>query len=264
MSKYQIEGGIPLKGKVAISGAKNAAIKEIIAALLTTEEVALNNVPEISDVEVDLEIVKALGVGVKKPQKNSLVLRSQERLKTSIPPVLSAKSRVAIMTMGPLLAREGAVVLPSPGGCPIGERPLDRHLTALERLGASFISEGGLIKGKTTGLSGNRINFPKNTVMGTENALLAAVLAAGETEITGAAMEPEVDDLITLLVKMGARIERDGVDPRVVRVEGVSVLKGAKHAVVPDRNEAVTYAVAAAVTRGDVTLTETKELTRTT
>lgn len=256
MAKYVIEGGIPLRGKICISGAKNAAIKEIVASLLTTEPLTLSNIPEISDVAVDLEIVKALGVEVSKPQINTLVLRSSERLKTEIPSLLSGRSRAAIITMGVLLAREGRVTLPTPGGCPIGERPLDRHLAALESLGASFEVGEGMIEGRAAKLVGNRIFFKKNTVMGTENAVLAAVLAKGETEISGAAMEPEVDDLITLLGKMGAKIERDAADPCIIRVRGVQGLSGTKHAIIPDRNEAVTFAIAAVVTRGDVTLTD--------
>lgn len=253
-ARYLIEGGVPLKGKVYISGAKNAAIKEIAASLLTTGTVTLSNIPEIADVAVDLEIVKALGAEVSKPQRNVLVLRSPEKLRTAIPAPLSGRSRAAIITMGPLLAREGAVSLPTPGGCPIGERPLDRHLAALESLGASFEVTEGTIKGWARKLTGGRIVFKKNTVMGTENAILAAVLAEGETEIAGAAMEPEVDDLILLLGKMGARIEREVTDPRVVRVQGARSLSGAKHTVIPDRIEVVTFAIAAIITSGDLTL----------
>ena len=256
MAKYVVEGGVPLKGKVRISGSKNASIKEIVASLLTTEAITLNNVPEIADVAIDLEIVKALGAEVRKPRPNTLVLRSSKKLRTAIPSPLSVKSRAAIITMGPLLAREGRVILPTPGGCPIGERPLDRHLAALESLGASFEVGEGVIEGRTSKLVGGRIVFTKSTVMGTENAILAAVLAEGETEIEGAAMEPEVDDLISLLQKMGARIERDAANPRLIRVEGVQTLKGAKHRVLPDRSEAVTFAIAAIVTRGDVTLVD--------
>jgi len=255
MAKYLIEGGIPLKGKVHISGAKNAAIKEIAASLLTTEAITLTNVPEIADVAVDLEIVKALGVAVSKPQANTLVLHPPQKLQTTIPAPLSGKSRAAIITMGPLLAREGEVVLPTPGGCPIGERPLDRHLSALESLGARFEVGEGTIKGQAPKLVGGRIIFKKNTVMGTENAILAAVLAQGETEIVGAALEPEVDDLILLLTKMGAQIRRDPTNPSILRIEGVQNLSGASHTILPDRIEAVTFAVAAALTKGDVTLT---------
>ncbi len=255
MPSYKVEGGIPLKGRVEVSGAKNAAIKEMTASLLTSGTVTLNNVPDISDVAIDLEIIKALGVGVGKPKPNTLVLHASDKLKTTVPAPLCAKSRAAIITMGPLLAREGEVNLFTPGGCPIGERPLDRHLNALEGLGASFKIKGGMIEGRAAKLTGGGIAFEKNTVMGTENALLAAVLAKGETEIRGAAMEPEVDDLITLLEKMGAKIERDAAEPRIIRIEGVQNLVGAKHTVICDRNEAVTFAVATAVTRGDITLT---------
>lgn len=254
--KYIIEGGIPLRGTVRISGAKNAAIKEIAASLLTSDSLVLENVPEISDVEVDLEIVKSLGVEVKRPRRGVLSLRSSPKLETKIPSLLSAKSRAAIITMGPLLAREGRVVLSTPGGCPIGKRPLDRHLSALESLGAKFRIDEGKIVGRTKKLRGGRILFRKNTVMGTENALLAAVLAEGETEIAGAAQEPEVDDLIALLNEMGGEIERDSGDPRVVHIQGVSSLKGAKHRILPDRIEAVTFIVAAVMTQGDLLLTD--------
>jgi UDP-N-acetylglucosamine 1-carboxyvinyltransferase len=256
MSKYLIEGGAPLRGEVQISGSKNAAIKEIAISLLTTDPLTLSNIPEISDVAVDLEIVQSLGVTVDKPRPGTLVLRSSDKLKTKIPTALSSKSRAAIIAMGPLLVREGRVSLATPGGCPIGKRPLDRHLAALEKLGASFQIKKGTIEGRAEKLVGGRINFDKNTVMGTESAIITASLAEGDTEIRGAALEPEVDDLITLLTKMGAIIERDVDDPRLVRIEGVQTLKGAKHAVLPDRNEAVTFAVAAAITRGDVVLSD--------
>lgn len=254
--KYIIEGGIPLKGEVRISGAKNAAVKEILASLLTSDEVVLENVPHISDVEVDLEIAKALGVEVRRIGENALSLRSRPSLGTEVPEVLSCQTRSAILTMGPLLAREGRVVLPTPGGCPIGARPLDRHLAGLEALGAKFEIRGEKIVGRAKKLRGGRVVFNKNTVMGTENILLAAAISEGETEILGAAQEPEVSDLIDLLNKMGARIERDVSDPRLIYVQGVPTLSGAKHRVLPDRNEAVTFAVAAAITRGDLLLTD--------
>ncbi len=254
--KYIIEGGIPLKGEVKISGAKNAAVKEIVASLLTFDQIVLENVPDISDVAVDLEVVKALGVEVRKTGKNSLSLHSRLSLGTEVPGILSSRTRSAILTMGPLLAREGKVVLPTPGGCPIGMRPLDRHLSGLEALGAKFEISGEKIVGRTKKLRGGRVVFNKNTVMGTENILLAAVISEGETEIIGAAQEPEVSDLINLLNKMGARIERDASDPRLIHIQGVTTLFGAKHQVLPDRNEAVTFAVAVAITRGDVLLTD--------
>jgi len=251
-----VEGGIPLKGEVRISGAKNAAVKEIIASLLTSDSLVVDNVPAISDVEVDLEVAKALGVEVRRLGRNAFSLRSRPKLGTEVPATLSVKTRSAILTMGPLLAREGRVALPTPGGCPIGARPLDRHLAGLEALGAKFEIGPDKIVGRAKQLRGGRVVFTKNTVMGTENVLLAAAVSEGETEILGAAQEPEVDDLIFLLNKMGARIARDAVNPRIVRVQGVPSLRGAKHTVLPDRNEAVTFAVAAAVTRGDILLTD--------
>jgi len=252
--KYTIEGGVPLKGEVKISGAKNAVIKEIAASLLTHDQVTLENVPAISDVEVDLEIIKSLGVEISR-SPGVLILRPRISLKTEVPADLSGRSRGSIIVMGPLLAREGRVSLPAPGGCAIGERPLDRHLAGLESLGAKFEVKKDKIIGSTKGLKGGRVVFKKNTVMGTENIVLAAATAKGETEVLGAAQEPEVDDLILLLNEMGAKIERDSQDPKIIRIQGVQSLRGANHRVLPDRNEAVTFAVAAAITRGDVLLT---------
>ncbi|OGC38024.1 UDP-N-acetylglucosamine 1-carboxyvinyltransferase [candidate division WWE3 bacterium RBG_19FT_COMBO_53_11] len=252
--KYIIEGGVPLKGEVKISGAKNAVIKEIAASLLTHGQLTLENVPAISDVEVDLEIIKSLGVEISR-SPGVLILRPRISLENEVPAELSCQSRGSIIVMGPLLAREGRVSLPAPGGCAIGERPLDRHLAGLESLGAKFEVKKDRIIGSTKGLRGGRVVFKKNTVMGTENVVLAAVLAEGETEILGAAQEPEVEDLIHLLNEMGALIERDPENPRILRIQGVQSLRGAKHRVLPDRNEAVTFAVAAAITGGDVLLT---------
>lgn len=254
--RYVIEGGIPLKGEVQVSGAKNAAIKETAVSLLTTESITLENVPEVSDLVVDLEIIKALGVEVAKPGSGVLTLGPPVSLKTDVPEKLSCQTRGAIIVLGPLLAREGKVVLPVPGGCAIGLRPLDRHLAGLEALGARFEIRAGKILGRAKKLRGGRVVFKKNTVMGTENIVLAAVLAQGETEILGAAQEPEVDDLINLLRQMGAQVERDPQNPRILRIQGVQTLSGARHRILPDRNEAVTFAVAAAVTRGDILLTD--------
>ncbi|MEX0587311.1 MAG: UDP-N-acetylglucosamine 1-carboxyvinyltransferase, partial [Patescibacteria group bacterium] len=252
--KYIIEGGIPLKGEVKISGAKNAVVKEIAASLLTSDQLTLENVPAISDVEIDLEIVKALGVEVSR-SPGVLILRPPISLRTEVPVRLSSQSRGSIIVMGPLLSRQGRVVLPAPGGCAIGTRPLDRHLAGLEALGAKFEVGKERIVGTAKKLRGGRVVFKKRTVMGTENIMLAAVLAEGETEMMGAAQEPEVDDLAALLNEMGAKIERDSKNPGILRVQGVQSLAGARHRVIPDRNEAVTYGVAAAVTRGDIRMT---------
>lgn len=253
MPYYKVRGGTPLKGSVTISGAKNAAIKMIAASLLTSEEVHLSNIPQIEDVRVDLEVARSLGVKVEEAE-NELRLKADDIGSFSIPEGLSQKTRAAIITLGPLLARFGKATLPPFGGCPIGERPVDRHLKALEALGAKISCASGAIEARAERLVGAPIRFSKTTVMGTENAILASVLAEGETTILGAAQEPEVDDLIELLIKMGAKIERSEEDPGKILIEGVENLSGAAHEVLPDRNEAVTFAVAAAATRGDVTL----------
>jgi len=262
MSYFLVHGGAPLKGTVTISGAKNAAIKMIAASLLTSEEVSLTNVPQIDDVWVDLDVVRTLGVKVES-KGNTLRLRADDIGSFSVPQELSKKTRAAIVTMGPLLARFGKAILPPFGGCPIGKRPVDRHLRALEALGAEISCEKGVIDAKADRLTGAVIRFEKTTVMGTENAILAAVLAEGETTIFGAAREPEVDDLILLLQKMGAQVSRSDEDPGKIVINGVEELHGAAHEVLPDRNEVVTFAVAAAATRGDVTLEKlrTQDLT---
>jgi len=253
MPYFLVRGTTPLKGSVVISGAKNAAIKMIAASLLTSEEVRLSNVPQIEDVRVDLEVAKSLGVKVEE-SGNTLRLRADDIGSFSIPSKLSQKTRAAILTLGPLLARFGKASLPPFGGCPIGLRPIDRHLKALEALGAEISCENGVIEAKAERLVGAPIRFSKTTVMGTENAILASVLAEGGTTIFGAAQEPEVDDLIELLTKMGAEIQRSEEAPGKIIIEGVESLSGATHEVLPDRNEAVTFAVATAATRGDVTL----------
>ncbi len=260
MQKFLIEGGIPLKGQVQISGAKNAAIKMVAASLLTSDEVVLENIPRIDDVGVIVEIVENLGVKTEFLDEHTLGLRADEVFSSEVPHSLGVKSRSSVITIGPLLARFGEVTIPEPGGCRIGLRPIDRHLMVLEKLGAVVSHKGGVYKISVPRLKGAEINFDKNTVMGTENAILASVLAEGETVITNAAEEPEVDDLIVLLVKMGARIKRDESESRRIVVEGVRELAGARHRILPDRNEAVTFAVAAAATRGDVTLTDVRPL----
>lgn len=254
MQKFVIDGGVPLKGQVQVSGAKNAAIKMVAASLLTPEEVVLENVPRIDDVGVVVDVVRNLGVKMELLDEHTLSLRAEDVFSTNIPRSLGVKSRSAVITIGPLLARFGEVVIPEPGGCRIGLRPIDRHLQALESLGADVSYERGLYKLSSARLKGSTIRFEKNTVMGTENAILAAVLAEGETVLVNAAEEPEVDDLIALLTKMGAKVKRDEQESRKIVIEGVRELSGARHQVLPDRNEAVTFACAAAATYGEVAL----------
>lgn len=253
MSHFLIRGGSPLKGSVTISGAKNAAIKMIAASLLTVEEIRLLKVPRIGDVDVDLEIVRLLGVETEW-KGEQLRLRAGDKGSTDIPRHLGSRTRSAVITVGPLLARFGKATLPAPGGCRIGNCPIDRHLAAFECLGAEIEYQGDTVVVRADRLVGAPIRFEKNTVMGTESVILASVLASGETVITGAAQEPEVDDLIELLLKMGAEIERSSNDPGRVVIRGVEKLSGATHEVLPDRNEVVTFAIAAALTCGDVVI----------
>jgi len=260
MQKFVIEGGVPLKGQVQISGAKNTAIKMIAASLLTPEEIVLENVPRIDDVGVVIEIVRNLGVKVGFIDEHTITLRADDVFSTEVPHSLGVKSRSAIITIGPLLARFGEVTIPEPGGCRIGLRPIDRHLKAFASLGATISYNAGVYHLSVPRLKGGTVNFEKKTVMGTENVILAASLAEGETEILNAACEPEIDDLIELLNKMGAKIERDEHEPQRILIEGVRELSGARHRILPDRNEAVTFAVAAAATRGDVTLVDVRPL----
>lgn len=252
LSKFLIEGGAPLKGEVEVCGAKNAAIKMIAAALLTTDEVILSNVPEIDDVFVMVEAAQKLGMTATWVDNHKLSLKAGEISSQKIETSLSCRARSTIMFMGPLLARFGSFSIGEPGGCTIGKnRPINRHLSAFEKMGATINFTGGYYIGEVQGgLKGGEIIFEKNTVMGTENALLACVLSSGLTSILNAAQEPEVDDLILLLNKMGARIER--TEDRLIKVEGVRHLHGSSHEIIPDRNEAVTFAIAAAVTRGDI------------
>lgn len=261
MPEYIIEGGTPLRGTVSISGAKNAAIKMVAASLLTPDPLILHNVPQISDIDVDIEIVKSLGVSVVRKDHTLQLMR--KKLGYRVPKDLSSKTRASAIVMGPLLAVAGKFEIPEPGGCAIGKRPLDRHIAALESLGAKIEFAKGNFRGSIKDLRGGIVSFDKPSVMATENVILASVLAKGGTIITGAAQEPEVDDLICLLNKMGAKIARDAFDPLKIYIEGVDHLSGAEHLILPDRNEAVTFAIAAAVTGGDVTIkgVEPKDLT---
>lgn len=255
MQRFIVDGGTNLKGNLSVSGSKNAAIKMIAASLLTSEEITLSNVPNISDVEVIVNMVRNLGTEVEWIDENKLRLRSVSPVSQKIPTEITRTTRSAVMLMAPLLARYGNFSICSPGGDGIGVRPINRHLDALCAFGAEVGEKDGCYNGRAkTGLHGAEVGFKKSTVMGTETAILAGVLAFGKTIINNAAAEPEVDDLVEFLNKMGAQITRK--DERTIELEGVTVLHGTAHEVMPDRNEAVTYAVAAAVTRGDVTISK--------
>lgn len=252
MPKYIIEGGIPLRGKVRISGSKNAAMKMIAASILTDGEVVLSNVPQIEDVAVIKRMVEGIGIKTERVNDHKLRLSGGSVFSNTIPLDLSSKSRSAIVLVGPLLARFGEAAISEPKDCPLGPRPINRHLEALQALGAEISHQEGVYRLKAKKLVGTAIKFEKNTVMGTENAILAACLAEGKTRIVNAAQEPEVDDLIDLLRGMGAQVER--VEDRLIEIEGVSSLSSASYEIPPDGNESVEFAVAVAITHGDITL----------
>ena len=250
MSKFLIEGGYPLKGKVSLLGAKNSSFKLMIAGLLSNEESLISNVPQIGDVKVVLEIVGTLGGKIKKINAHSYSVSGQGISFFKIPQILGKKSRSSCMFIGPLLGRFGQAYLPYPGGDKIGRRPIERHLEGLKSMGVEIGDANGFFRAKVKKLKGCSCSFPKNTHTGTEVMMMAAVLAQGKTILKNAAQEPEIDDLISFLNKMGAKIKR--VKSRTIEIEGVKKLHGATHRVMFDRNGAVTFACAALATKGDI------------
>jgi UDP-N-acetylglucosamine 1-carboxyvinyltransferase len=249
----RIEGGRRLEGAVSISGAKNAALKLMAAATLTGERCRFTNVPEIEDVHVLTDVLRDIGVTVDHPAPNVYEIASGDAEWLFVPLEAAAKMRASFILLGPLLTRFGRVIISNPGGDRIGRRPVNLHVDAMRALGAEIEYRNGYYFAKAPGrLRGGPINFPQITVMGTENAMLAACLADGHTVIEPAAQEPEVDDLIAFLQKMGAQVERTA--PNRIEIEGRRRLRGADHSVVPDRIETGTFVIAAAVTRGRVTL----------
>jgi UDP-N-acetylglucosamine 1-carboxyvinyltransferase len=251
---FRVEGGRPLSGSVAISGAKNAALKMLAAATLTGERCRITNVPEIEDVRVMAQTLTELGVVVDHPETNVYEVAAGDVEWQFVPLEAAAKMRASFMLLGPLLARFGRVIISNPGGDRIGRRPVNLHVEAMRALGAEIDYRNGYYFATAPGrLRGAAVDFPFVSVMGTENAMLAATLADGHTVIRPAAQEPEVDDLIAFLQKMGASVERSHAD--TIEVEGRKRLRGAEHRVIPDRIEAGTFVVAGAVTGGQITLT---------
>jgi UDP-N-acetylglucosamine 1-carboxyvinyltransferase len=248
---FRIVGRRKLGGRVRISGSKNAALKMLAAATLTGERCRFTNVPEIEDVRVMSEELRDLGVVVDHPAPNIYEVAAGDVDWLFVPLEAAAKIRASFILLGPLLTRFGRVIISNPGGDRIGRRPVNLHVDAMRAMGAQIDYRNGYYFASAPGrLRGTDLNFPLVTVMGTENAILAATLADGRTTITPAAREPEVDDLIALLQKMGAEVSRTA--PDTVVVEGRRRLRGAEHNVVSDRIEAGTFVVAAAVTGGDV------------
>jgi UDP-N-acetylglucosamine 1-carboxyvinyltransferase len=251
---FRVEGGRPLAGSVAISGAKNAALKMLAAATLTGERCRITNAPEIEDVRVMAQTLTELGVVVDHPETNVYEVAAGDVEWQFVPLEAAAKMRASFMLLGPLLARFGRVIISNPGGDRIGRRPVNLHVEAMRTLGAEIEYRNGYYFATAPGrLRGAEVRFPFVSVMGTENAMLAATLADGHTIIRPAAQEPEVDDLIVFLQKMGAAIER--TYPDTIEIEGRKRLRGAEHRVIPDRIEAGTFVIAGAVTGGRITLT---------
>ena len=255
MDKLQIVGGKRLNGDIKISGAKNAALPILCAGLLTAGDLELSNVPRLHDVKTMLKLLEQTGLTV--DQDDERVTLNGSRIdKLEAPYELVKTMRASILVLGPLLARFGEAKVSLPGGCAFGSRPVDQHIMGLRALGAEISIEGGYIYAKCKKLKGARIRTEMITVTGTENLLMAATLAEGETVLENAAREPEVTDLANLLVAMGAKIDGIGTDRLVI--QGVAELHGAKHAVISDRIEAATFLCAVAATGGDINITNTR------
>jgi UDP-N-acetylglucosamine 1-carboxyvinyltransferase len=253
MDKLVVKGGARLKGRVEISGSKNSALPILAATLLTPETCVLHNVPDLSDIRFMLEILRQLGATV--TFENGTVTTRAEKVISEVPYELVRKMRASICVLGPMIARCGQATISEPGGCSIGDRPIDIHLKGLAELGAASHSAGGNVHIPKAELIGKEIFLGGkfgSTVLGTDNVMMAATRAKGLTIIESAACEPEVRDLADFLNKMGAKIVGHGT--RRVEIEGVDSLHGAEHAVIPDRIEAGTYMVAALITQGDVLL----------
>lgn len=250
MDRLVIEGGRPLNGEIRASGSKNASLPILAATLLADEPVAVGNVPHLQDVTTTVELLGNLGARVTLGDRMSLEVDTRELSSCCAPYELVKTMRASILVLGPLLARHGEAEVSLPGGCAIGTRPVDLHLAGLRAMGAEITVEGGYIRARARRLRGARIVLDTVTVTGTENLLMAAVLAEGETVLENAAREPEVVDLARFLQRLGAKIE--GAGTAMIRVQGVPRLHGGEYSVTPDRIEIGTYLVAAALTRGRV------------
>ena len=250
MDKIRIVGGRPLEGTVRISGAKNASLPELCAALLTPEPVVLDNVPEVRDIRTMGRVLQALGAAVEFRVGGSVAVHASNLTSVEAPYELVKTMRASVLVLGPLLARAGHARVSLPGGCAIGARPINLHLLALEKLGASIAVEHGYVEARAERLLGAEIHFDTVTVTGTENVLMAAACAEGQTVVQNAACEPEVEDLAAMLNAMGARIE--GAGTPTIRIGGVDRLHGVSHDVIPDRIESGTFIAACAIGGGEI------------
>jgi UDP-N-acetylglucosamine 1-carboxyvinyltransferase len=258
MDRFLIEGGSPLRGSVRIGGAKNAALPAMAAALLTGEPVELDNIPQVRDIITMGRLLAHMGAVVETPDlpPTTMIIRADKINGAEAPYELVRTMRASILTLGPLIGRTGAARVSLPGGCAIGARPVDLHLKALEQMGAEISTSHGYVEARVPGrgrLRGGHVIFDRITVTGTENVLMAAALAEGETRIENAAREPEITDLADLLSKMGAEIK--GAGTTTIHVRGKQKLHRARHTVIPDRIEAGTFLVAGAITNGALELT---------
>jgi len=250
MDRIRITGGRPLRGCVHVSGAKNAVLPALAASLLTDAEIRLDRVPAVRDVETMLRVLGHLGVDTERQAGAGVTLRARSLTDCEAPWDLVRTMRASILILGPLVARHGRARVSRPGGCAIGERPVDFHVEALRALGAQVSQEHGYLEARSDGLRGAAFTFERVSVTGTENALMAACLARGETVLGNCAREPEVTDLAQLLIGMGARIE--GLGTATLRITGVESLHGTRHVIPPDRIEAGTLIVAGALAGEDV------------
>ena len=254
MDKLRITGGARLQGRVRIGGAKNSALPAMAACLLTEEEIVLKNVPFVNDIYTTRRLLRELGVEVEFDADHIVRLRAAKIRSYEAPYDLVKTMRASVLVLGPLVARTGKARVSLPGGCAIGARPIDLHIKALQKMGAEVNTEHGYVTATAARLTGAPIVFDKITVTGTENVMMAAVLAEGRTTLENAAREPEVVDLAELLISMGARIQ--GAGSPTITIDGVASLRGSTHKVIADRVEAGTFLVAGAISQGDVELTD--------
>jgi UDP-N-acetylglucosamine 1-carboxyvinyltransferase len=252
MDKFRIHGGAPLKGSIGISGSKNSALPALAACLLTDERVTLDRIPPVRDIRTMMQLLEHTGARLD-VDGGLVTVRAEKLERPEAPYDLVKTMRASSLVLGPLVARTGKARVSMPGGCAIGARPINLHVLALEQLGAEIRQSHGYVEALAPGgLKGAHVQFDRITVTGTEDVLMAAVLARGETVIGNAAREPEVQDLAALLNKMGARIE--GAGTSTIRVQGVDELHGAEHTIIADRIEAGTFLIAGAITRGDLVI----------
>jgi len=252
VEKFRIRGGNPLKGRVTISGAKNSALPCMTAAILTPETITLHNIPYVRDIITMRRLLEDIGAHVLTPELRTHKISAANIELMAAPYELVKTMRASVLALGPLLARFGKARVSLPGGCAIGARPIDLHLAGLTKMGAEVFLETGdvVARAPADGLRGAEINFEKVSVTGTENLMMAATLARGQTIIHNAAREPEVRDLAELLNKMGARVR--GAGTPTIQIDGVEALGGAQHTIIPDRIETGTFIVAAAITKGEL------------